>query len=159
MSIAATEKLSLNREQVPLRREAVREIGAATCAACAVCPLMAVGCPGKQEALVPCPPEAKVIKKEEVRAALLDDSVGSLAMDGGGGFYALPNKAAMLQTAVLPTQQVKKTAVPAQRVQQKPKAPKSRERAPAKMAPGLLNTLGELAVLLFGGNAMAPVKK
>ena len=63
MSIAATEKLSLNREQVPLRREAVREIGAATCAACAVCPLMAVGCPGKQEALVPCPPEAKVIKK------------------------------------------------------------------------------------------------
>lgn len=130
-------------------------------AACNGCPLLRNNlCPGKASAVAECPPEAKVIKKEEVRAALLDDNIGSLTMDGGGGFYALPNKAATLQTAIIPAPQAaKKTPVPAPRAQQMPKVPKTRERAPVKRAPGLLNTLGKLAVLLFGGNAMAPVKK
>lgn len=78
-------------------------------AACNGCPLPRNNlCPGKASAVAECPPEAKVIKKEEVRAALLDDNIGSLTMDGGGGFYALPNKAATLQTAIIPAPQAAK---------------------------------------------------
>lgn len=172
-----TEKLSLVGEQVKLPIGTQQELGR-----CASCPLMAMGCPGKQEVAAPCPPKAEVIEKKELSAAIMNDAIGSVSIDGKGGYFALPEKAAAFQSAVLsapkpkqnpnpkPTEKrlipkptpVKKRLVPKNIV-----SPKKLERTRQEISRRTRQEIGSAALsfgkwlgrLVFGDEATAPAKK
>ncbi len=164
----------LNRMEVgrsPLRADVQRELGSS---ACGGCPLVALGCPGKQEAAPECPPEARVIRAEQASSALFDESVGSIISDGSGGFVALPEKASMFQTALLTPQPKPKPPVKKKLPTDVEKSPKKErwrrdkrlgslatrgERQGRDKKPGLMSVLGELAMIFFGGTPSELAKK
>lgn len=154
MSIDTLTIKDIETEQPAPRIELKKDLGAA---ACSGCPLLQKNlCPGKASAAAECPPEAKVIQKEQVLDALMDDSVGSITASGGG-YFALPHKAALFQTA--------DTIKAKQKVeQQKPKsvapaALKTPERTRAKNSPTFFSALGEFVMALVGGAPVALAKK
>lgn len=141
MSTATLEKISLEREQVPIRRDTRQELGVS---ACAGCPFLQ-RCPGKQEVAQACPPEAKMIAAEQVSSALFDDTIGTILPMSGGGFAVLPEKASMFQTAVLNPQVKLKPLGKKKPPVEAEKSPKSERRSRDKKL-GLLATRGERQV-------------
>lgn len=156
MSTTTLQRLELRHEQVSIRTDVSREIGAS---ACGGCPLLAIGCPGKSEAILDCPPAAVEIKKEEIREKLLDDTVAAVSIDGLGGFIALPDKEKQFQTAsILPPRP--KSTQPARKPVVARSKPPIQEKVPRRMRePGVFAMLGELAAMLFISTPTVPAKK
>jgi|GEM_PF-5219619 len=170
MSTATQEKISLDREQVSLRRDTRQEIGASACGGCP----FAQRCPGKQDVAQACPPEAKEIAAERVSSALFDDAIGAILPMSGGGFAVLPEKASMFQTAILIPQVKLKLPVkkkPPVEAEKSPKPERRRrdkklgllatrgERRGSESKTGIMAVLGELAVIFFGGTPTELAKK
>lgn len=132
-----------------------KDLGAAACSGCV---FMAMGCPGKKESAPNCPPEAEKIQEKEIRAALFDDRVASVSIDGSGGFVAIPEKANKLQTPVALPSKPKLRKVAKKPVAVLKKIPQP-ERTRNEKGSGFLAMLGELALMFFGGTPTAPAKK
>lgn len=138
----SAEVLQKKPEQAPVGAELRRELGAS---ACGGCPLLKLGCPGRAEAAPSCPPEAQQIKKEQIKQALDDDSVGAVVADSGG-YYVLPNKVKDLQPV--------NVAPPAAKITRfnqppaPPAKPKTLERRPAPRHGSIESIAGALAAWL-----------
>lgn len=158
MNTVSPEVLAQKRvEALRNKAEMQAAIGARANCDLSRCVLLQIGgnCPkpGSGE----CPPQAETIQKEAIPQALDDDSVGSIAMDGGGGFVALPQKSSNLQTPITLPPKLKQQLKPRPVVAAK-KSPKV-EQLRNKNNSGVLAMLGELALMFFGGASTVPAKK